>query len=276
MPLGQNPAFGQIMRAVDLIAADNMMQQRENRQEERQIAAEDRQNQRRDMEYEREMAQNEYNDLTSWINNYGTAVKSGMSPTPDILQSAVERRNELIKSGTAKPRQIMPQMQIGNEPQLYQLSDKATKAFGFMPENNKVDLNTKVEIEGKLLQNAIDRARIDKSGSGKTPPTPAEKASEEIARKIKKAEKYSSEGIKTEKDTDKVGVLREATSYYIENLRELNAQAQNNQWSDSLNTVLYNMPDFEKYYEDVKDTASEDDDLLNEVKKLLGGMKEIK
>ena len=275
MPLGQNPAFGQIMRAVDLIAADNMMQQRENRQEERQIAAEDRQNQRRDMEYEREMAQNEYNDLTRWINNYGTAVKSGMSPTPDILQSAVERRNELIKSGTAKPQQIMPQMQMGNEPQSYQLSDKATKAFGFTPENNKVDLNTKVEIEGKLLQNAIDMARIDKSGSGKTPPTPSEKASKEIARKIKQAEKYARERKKTEKDTDKVGVLREATSYYIENLRELNAQAQNNQWSDSLNTVLYNMPDFEKYYEDVKDTASEDDDLLNEVKNLLGGMKEI-
>ena len=96
------------------------------------------------------------------------------------------------------------------------------------------------------------------------------------SRKQKKAENAYQQGIKEEQDTEKIGVLQDASAYYAEHLRTLNAQLDNEQWSDSLQQVLYNTPDFEHYYNQVKESIDDKDDTLDQIKELLGKVKEVK
>ena len=106
MPLDENPYFKKIMTTIDMIAADNMRRQGEQRWEERQVAREERAEERQIEAEDRQASTQEYHDLTSAIQMYPEQIKAGAEPDTDMLQSMVERRNDLIKSGTVTPRMM--------------------------------------------------------------------------------------------------------------------------------------------------------------------------
>jgi len=99
MPLDQNPFFEKYLQAIDFIAADNQQKAAEERADQRYNERLNEQRAYSEEQQTKAADQQEFQSLTEFVREYPKTLKAGAEPDPDLLKSAVTRRNALIEQG---------------------------------------------------------------------------------------------------------------------------------------------------------------------------------
>ena len=99
MPLDQNPFFEKYLQAIDFIAADNQQKAAEERADQRYNERLNEQRAYSEEQQTKAADQQEFQSLTEFVQEYPKTLKAGAEPDPDLLKSAVTRRNALIEQG---------------------------------------------------------------------------------------------------------------------------------------------------------------------------------
>lgn len=217
MPLNENPFFGPVMQSIDMLAADNMRRQREERQEERIIAGEERQQEREDEEFQRDLQGQEMGDLTKFITEYAQNVKAGAEPDPDLLESVVEKRNALIQEGVypqmvaTAPKAPTPGKAEKPGQDMVALDPKTAAFYGY-----GADQPVKRETKRVLEQAYRNYFKPDKpTGADKDDPLKI------ISTMRKRTQTVIDKGRKEAEDTESVGIQQDIATEYLNELQAI-------------------------------------------------------
>ena len=265
MPLNENPYFVPVMRSIDMIAAENSRIQAEQRAEERQIAAEDRQQERQDELMQKQMQQQEFGDLTKYIQEYEQNVTAGAEPDPDMLKGVVDRRNALIQEG------VYPQM-LGQAPQVPEVQTEQPKKEVFLsPATARFygyDVNKAVKPETKRILEVAYRNyfKPDKTGTGTEKDDPVEI----INQMRKRSQTVFDKGVLGKGEDWREGIGKDLLSEYQSELQKIETDYRAGNISKSEARMrAVQLGTFDQFLADQGEARDEITDEVGEIKKLI-------
>lgn len=244
------------MKGIDMLSADIQRKQFEERREQRyqdRLADERQYNE----EQQRKMgAQEEYGQLTKYIEDYKRNVTSGAEPDPDELKGVVGRRNELIKSGDVTPSIGMLQAPQAQEAEPMQMPEQQF----FVPENVAgyfgFDPRTPLDQPTwrQLMTKYKDLTKPDKDGGtgimlnfgGQK--VPQNEVIERLDNFDKLARQRFEKGYKPEDlGSERKGIAREKYVEYLKELQDLKDAAEFGTWTPEHTKRYRNLKRFDVY-----------------------------